>query len=157
VPSKVPDILPLARGHSAPVLDTAWSPFDDSIVASAGEDGKVCVFKVAEDDFSLWGDDKWTPRDWEPETKINAGGRKAGQLLFHPTASNVLAVASGDHIVRVFDIENAGGGPKIALDSHDETIQGLTWNQTGTLLATVRGALACCCLPALLSWLLTCR
>ena len=120
------------------MLDTAWSPFDDSIVASAGEDGKVCVFKVADDDFALWGDDKWTPRDWEPETKINAGGRKAGQLLFHPTASNVLAVASGDHIVRVFDIENSGGGPKISLDAHDETIQGLTWNQTGTLLATVR-------------------
>jgi hypothetical protein len=39
-PQKLPDILPLARGHTAPVLDTAWSPFDDSLVTSAGEDGK---------------------------------------------------------------------------------------------------------------------
>lgn len=138
VPSKLPDILPLARGHSAPVLDTAWSPFDDSIVASAGEDGKVCVFKVRDDDFVGWGDEKWSPADWAPDVKINAGGRKAGQLLFHPTANNVLAVASGDHIVRVFDIENGGGGPKISLDPHGEAVQGLAFNQTGTLLATVR-------------------
>lgn len=39
-PTKLPDIVPLARGHTAPVLDTAWNPFDDNIVASAGEDGK---------------------------------------------------------------------------------------------------------------------
>jgi len=39
-PTKLPDLLPLARGHTAPVLDTAWSPFDDNLVASAGEDGK---------------------------------------------------------------------------------------------------------------------
>lgn len=98
----------------------------------------MAVFKVRDEDFEGWGDEKWTPKDWEPETRINAGGRKAGQLLFHPTANNTLAVASGDHIVRVFDIENASGGAKISLDAHDETIQGLTWNHTGTLLATVR-------------------
>lgn len=39
-PTKLPDIVPLARGHTAPVLDIAWNPFDDNIVASAGEDGK---------------------------------------------------------------------------------------------------------------------
>jgi coronin-1B/1C/6 len=31
-------IYPLARAHTAPVLDTAWNPFHEDIVASAGED-----------------------------------------------------------------------------------------------------------------------
>lgn len=39
-PSKLPDILPLCRGHTGPVLDTKWNPFNDNVVASAGEDGK---------------------------------------------------------------------------------------------------------------------
>lgn len=39
-PTKLPDILPLARGHTGPVLDTAWSPFDDNLVVSGSEDGK---------------------------------------------------------------------------------------------------------------------
>lgn len=60
-----------------------------------------------------------------------------GQVVFHPTASNVLAAASGDHVVRLFDVE-AGGAPKISLDAHGDSIQGLTWNMTGTILATVR-------------------
>jgi len=30
----------LARGHTGPVLDTAWSPFDDNLVVSGSEDGK---------------------------------------------------------------------------------------------------------------------
>jgi coronin-1B/1C/6 len=37
---KLPDQLPLARAHTAPVLDTAWSPFNDNVVVSGGEDGK---------------------------------------------------------------------------------------------------------------------
>lgn len=61
LPYKLPDIIPLARGcvlilsinansfvssHTAPVLDTAWSPFNDSVVVSGGEDGNVLVWKV---------------------------------------------------------------------------------------------------------------
>lgn len=49
---KLPDQLPLFRGHTAVVLDTDWSPFDDSLIASASDDGKVFLWQVPED-FAL--------------------------------------------------------------------------------------------------------
>lgn len=135
-PTKLPDILPLARGHSGPVLDTAWSPFDDSIVASAGEDGKIFIWKIEDSLFEGWGDDGWTPQELSPKTRLNAGGRKVGQVEFHPTASNLLTSASGDHLIRLWDIENGTESPTITLKGHGDTIQSLAWNPTGTLLAT---------------------
>jgi coronin-1B/1C/6 len=38
---KLPDLIPLVKGHSAPVLDTDFNPFNDSVIASGSEDGKV--------------------------------------------------------------------------------------------------------------------
>ncbi|KAK3066062.1 Coronin-like protein crn1, partial [Teratosphaeriaceae sp. CCFEE 6253] len=38
---KLPEQLPLFRGHTAAVLDTDWNPFNDEIIASGSDDGKV--------------------------------------------------------------------------------------------------------------------
>ncbi|CAE6449595.1 unnamed protein product [Rhizoctonia solani] len=136
LPYKVPDIIPLARGHTAPVLDTDWSPFNDSIVASGGEDGRVLIWKVEAEQFEGWGAEKWQPRDFEPVAAITGSGRKVGQVLFHPTAENVLASTTvGDGTVRLWDLADSNDA-KIALTGHTDTIQSLTWNPTGTLLAT---------------------
>lgn len=60
---------------SVDVLSTNWSPFDDSVVASGGEDGKVLIWKVQAADFEGWSDDGFVAKDWEPEEKMSAGGR----------------------------------------------------------------------------------
>lgn len=137
LPYKLPDIIPLARSHSGPVLDTDWSPFDDSVVASAGEDGRVLIWKVESSHFEGWGAEKWQPRDFDPVATISgSGGRKVGQVLFHPTAQNVLASSTvGDGTIRLWDLA-AVEDAKIALTGHSDTIQSLAWNPTGTLLAT---------------------
>jgi coronin-1B/1C/6 len=62
--------------------------------------------------------------------------RKVGQVIFHPTAQNVLTSASGDHLVKIWDIDQ-GDSPKITLKGHNDTIQSLAWNAVGTTLATV--------------------
>ncbi|KAG7443881.1 DUF1900-domain-containing protein [Guyanagaster necrorhizus] len=135
LPYKLPDSLPLARSHTAPVLDTEWSPHDDSLVASAGEDGNVMIWKVSADVFEGWGAEGWVPKDFEPVWRIDASPRKVGQVLFHPTAENVLASASGEHLVKLWDLARTED-PQLVLYGHTDTIQSIAFSATGTFLAT---------------------
>ncbi|KAI0693833.1 hypothetical protein BC835DRAFT_1275451 [Cytidiella melzeri] len=134
-PFKIPDIIPLARGHTAPVLDTDWSPFDDSVVASAGEDGKALIWKVDSSAFNGWGTDGWEANDFEPVLRIDVTPRCVGQVVWHPTAQHVLATATGEHTVKLWDLgspENA----KSVLSGHGDSIQCMAFNPSGTLLVT---------------------
>ncbi|KAJ6592224.1 microtubule binding protein [Mycena vulgaris] len=132
---KLPDSLPLARSHTAPVLDTDWSPHNDRVVASAGEDGKVLLWKVDPALFEGWGIEGWVPQDLDPVARIDASPRKVGQVLFHPTAANVLASASGEHTVKLWDLA-APEDARVVLSGHADAIQSIAFNPTGTLLAT---------------------
>ncbi|KZV84974.1 DUF1900-domain-containing protein [Exidia glandulosa HHB12029] len=135
LPWKLPDIIPLARGHSAPVLDTAWSPFDDSLVASGGEDGNILIWKIESNAFEGWGHEKFEPVDFDPVARISASPKRIGQLLFHPAANHVLASATGDHTIKLWDLERSDD-PRITLGGHGDTIQSMDWNWAGTLLVT---------------------
>ncbi|KAJ7625727.1 microtubule binding protein [Roridomyces roridus] len=108
----LPSPLPLARSHTAPVLDTDWSPHNDRIVASGGEDGKVMIWKVEPSIFEGWGAEGWVPQDLDPVLRIDACSST-------PTAQNVVASASGEHTWALAD-----------------AIQSFTFNPTGTLVAT---------------------
>lgn len=68
-----PEVLPLFRGHTAAVLDTDFSPFNDDIVASASDDGKVFLWKVPEN-FSLHSDQD-EPTDVSPVGKLSGHSR----------------------------------------------------------------------------------
>ncbi|KAF9038660.1 microtubule binding protein [Panaeolus papilionaceus] len=135
IPHKIPDTVPLARSHTAAVLDTDWSPHNDSIVASGGEDGKLMIWKVETSAFEGWGQEGWVPQDFDPVLRIDASPRKIGQVLFHPTASNVVASASGEHTVKLWDLANPED-PRSVLSGHGDIIQSMAYNTTGTLLVT---------------------
>ncbi|KDR81007.1 hypothetical protein GALMADRAFT_91722 [Galerina marginata CBS 339.88] len=135
LPHKLPDTIPLARSHTAAVLDTDWSPHNDSIVASGGEDGKVMIWKVEPSMFEGWGQEGWVPQDFDPVLRIDGSPRKIGQVLFHPTASNVLASSSGEYTVKLWDLANPEE-PRSVLSGHGDIIQSLAFNTTGTLLVT---------------------
>ena len=79
--------------------------------------------------------DHWEPQDFDPVQRIDASPRKVGQVLFHPTASHVLASASGDHVVKLWDLANCDS-PRASLTGATDMIQSIDFNPTGTLLAT---------------------
>ncbi|KAH9988550.1 WD40-repeat-containing domain protein [Russula vinacea] len=135
IPYKLPDIIPLARSHTAPVLDTDWSPHSDTTVASGGEDGNVLIWQVDANAFEGWNAEGWTPVDFSPVLHINASQRKVGQVLWHPAAQHVLASAVGDHTVKLWDL-GAPESPRAVLAGHGDAIQSLAFNPTGQLLAT---------------------
>jgi len=59
--------------------------------------------------------------------------RKVGHVLFNPAAENVIASASGDFTVKLWDIE--AGSSKLSLKVGD-VIQSMSWNASGSLLVT---------------------
>ncbi|KAK2748669.1 Coronin-like protein crn1 [Onygenales sp. PD_40] len=128
---RLPERFPLFRGHTSVVLDTDWNPFNDSLIASGSDDGKVFLWRVPEN-FSLYTDaDEIT--DIAPVGKLSGHPRKVGHVLFNPAAENVLASSSGDYTVKLWDIE--AGAPKLTL-KHAEVIQSLSWNADGSKLVT---------------------
>lgn len=132
-PPQLPDLFPLCRAHTAPVLDTAWSPFDDSLVASAGEDGRVAITRV-DDSFlqDAWSGDSAEVKDLEPLYKMAAHGRKAGHVAWHPTANGVLASASTE--VKIWDVETQKG--VYTSEVHSDMVQSISWDYCGTVYAT---------------------
>lgn len=59
--------------------------------------------------------------------------RKVGQVLFNPSAENILASASGDFTIKIWDV--ATGQAPLTL-KHTDIVQSLSWNASGDLLVT---------------------
>ncbi|KAH7348942.1 hypothetical protein BKA65DRAFT_501756 [Rhexocercosporidium sp. MPI-PUGE-AT-0058] len=128
---RLPEQIPLFRGHTGPVLDTDWNPFNDRIIASASDDGKVFIWQVPQG-FSLYSDAE-EPTDVAPVSKLTGHSRKVGQVLFNPAAENILASASGDYTIKLWDVES--GKAHLTL-KHGDIVQSLSWSANGAMLAT---------------------
>ncbi|KAH9813567.1 hypothetical protein DFH28DRAFT_332476 [Melampsora americana] len=130
---KLPDLYPLCRAHTAPVLDTSFSPFSDTLIASSGEDGKVVLTQIDEDKLNAaLRSEKPEVSDLEPTVRLNGHVRKAGHVKWHPVAENVLASASLE--VKVWDVEK--GSCVVELPQQPDMVGSMSFNWTGTLLAT---------------------
>ncbi|KAH7061073.1 actin-binding protein-like protein [Macrophomina phaseolina] len=128
---KLPDIIPLFRGHTGPVLDTDWNPFNDNVIASGSDDGKVFIWQVPEN-FSLHSDAE-EPQDVAPAARLAGHTRKVGHVIWNPSAENVLASSSGDYLVKFWDVEH--GQTKLTL-KHPDMVQSLSFSANGSLLVT---------------------
>ncbi|KUJ07225.1 DUF1900-domain-containing protein [Mollisia scopiformis] len=128
---RLPEQIPLFRGHTAPVLDTDWSPFNDRLIASGSDDGKVFIWQVPQG-FTLYSDAE-EPQDVAPVSKLTGHSRKVGQVLFNPAAENILASASGDYTIKLWDV----GTSKSHLTlKHGDIVQSLSWSANGSMLVT---------------------
>ncbi|SPQ26124.1 c11b7859-d5e2-4ab6-b98b-a8ac3b7ea976 [Thermothielavioides terrestris] len=128
---KLPDQIPLFRGHTAAVLDTDWNPFNDRIIASASDDGKVFIWEVPQG-FTLYTDAEEVPAV-SPVSRLPGHSRKVGHVLFNPAAEHILASSSGDLTLKLWDIST--GQAAITL-RHPEIVQSLSWSANGSMLVT---------------------
>ena len=71
----------------------------------------------------------------EPLCVLDGHLRKVNFALFHPTAENVIATASADHTVKLWDA-GVGGAEKVTLEGHVELVQDIKWSYDGSTLAT---------------------
>ncbi|KAI9773549.1 MAG: Coronin-like protein crn1 [Geoglossum simile] len=129
---RLPEQIPLFRGHTGPVLDTDWNPFNDSLIASGSDDGKVFIWTVPKG-FSLYTPKDVEPKDVAPVSKLTGHTRKVGHVLFNPSADNILGTSSGDYTIKIWDVE--AGSPRLTL-RHADIVQSMSWSANGSLMVT---------------------
>lgn len=131
---KLPDQVPLFRGHTAAVLDTDWNPFDDDVVASASDDGKVGIWKVPAG-FSMKKtlDEGEEIQDIAPRKMLSGHSKKVGHVLWHPVANNILASSSGDYTIKIWNVETE---KCLFTLQHDDLITSFAFNYDGSRIAS---------------------
>lgn len=124
--------VPLFTGHSGAVLDTDWHPFNEHVLASAGEDGRVLVWNVPEGGPTLEAiKDKGANR---PAGELKGHDRRIVNLAWHPAAEGVLASASHDLTIRIWDVIKAAA--RQTLIGHGDAVLDQAWSLDGTRLVS---------------------
>ena len=91
---------PVVGGHKGPVLDIAWCPHNDNVIASASEDCVVKVWQIP--------DGGLTRNVTESVVDLIKHQRRVGLVLWHPSAQNILLSAGSDNnvISKIYIIGN---------------------------------------------------
>jgi len=126
---------PILKGHSGTVLDMDWSPFDDSLLATASEDSTIKLWSIPED----WEptDDKGLGKKGKDFTDVmvdlDGHSKKVTLIRFHPTANNTLLSASADYTVKLWDVES--GVSVMSYDECSDLFQDIVWDVRGDTFA----------------------
>lgn len=107
------------------------NPFNDRIIASGSDDGKIFIWEVPQD-FTLHTEAE-EPADVSPVARLSGHSRKVGQVLWNPAAENILASASGDFTIKLWDASTGQATHRL---DHGDIVQSLSWNAPGSLLVT---------------------
>lgn len=117
---------PLVGGHKGPVLDIAWCPHNDNVIASGSEDCVVKVWHIPDGGISR--------TLTEPVVDLLFHQRRVGLVLWHPSAQNVLLTAGSDNQVVIWNVGT--GELLIQIDCHPDIIYSACWNWDGSKLVT---------------------
>ncbi|KAI4878197.1 hypothetical protein NFI96_018273 [Prochilodus magdalenae] len=110
--------------HADQVTDLGFSPFDDYLLATCSSDETVKLWRLCELGQEQPG---------SAEVSLRPGDGRLELLLFHPSASGLLAVASARG-VHIWDTSRDKA--LAVLEQHADQLQGLAWKDDGSLLAS---------------------
>ncbi|XP_053677660.1 coronin-1C-A [Anopheles nili] len=116
----------LVGGHKGPVLDIAWCPHNDNVIASGSEDCVVKVWQIPDGGLSR--------TLTEPVVDLVYHQRRVGLVLWHPSALNVLLTAGSDNLIVIWNVGT--GEVLVRIDCHPDTIYSACWNWDGSQLVT---------------------
>lgn len=88
--------LPLIKGHAGPVVDFDFSPFNDSLLATASEDGTIKIWLIPDEGI--------THDVSECDAELRGHSKKLILSKFHPSSDYTLASCALDNTVRIWDI-----------------------------------------------------
>lgn len=111
--------------HSELVSDMDFSPFDENLLTTCSGDETVKLWRLC---------DPESAQPSEAEVTLHPGHGKLELVLFHPTASGLLAVGTTNSPL-VWDTSRQDA-PLAVLEQHSDQLQSLSWKQDGSLLAS---------------------
>ncbi|XP_063608718.1 coronin-7-like isoform X3 [Penaeus indicus] len=115
--------------NTANVMDFAFDPFNDHTLAVACDDGKINLWHIPEGGLTQ-------PTNEPTETFMDVGSAdKITILKWHPLAAGVLAVATGDLTVKIWDLHSRT--VSLTLAPHPDQIFSMAWSPCGRYLATM--------------------
>ena len=117
---------PLVVGHKAAVLDVAWCPHNDNLIASASEDCTIKVWEIPNGGL--------TKNLTDCVADLVAHQRRVGVISWHPTAYLVLMSAGSDNKIFIWNVATAEILTEI--DIHPDMIYTAVWNYNGSKVAT---------------------
>jgi coronin-1B/1C/6 len=117
---------PLVVGHKAAVLDLAWCPHNDNLIASASEDCTIKVWDIPNGGL--------TKNLTDCVADLVAHQRRVGCLAWHPSAYLILMSAGSDNKVIIWNVATAV--ILTQLDCHPDMIYTCFWNLDGSKIAT---------------------
>uniref|UniRef100_F6SSS0 Coronin n=1 Tax=Equus caballus TaxID=9796 RepID=F6SSS0_HORSE len=122
---------PKVCGHRGNVLDIKWNPFDDFEIASCSEDATIKIWDIPKQLLTknLTGCRK----------ELVGHARRVGLVEWHPTAANILFSSGYDYKVMVWNLdtkESVITSPVRTIDCHQDVILSMSFNTSGSLLAT---------------------
>jgi WD40 repeat protein len=124
---RVPLNAPKLNAHKAKVLDFAFNPFNDNLLATASED---CYIKL-----SVIPDGGLTQNVSEAAVTFSGHEKKVTNLRWHPTANNILTSVSFDRTVKLWDAET--GSEVLSFDGFDDTVFNVDYNRNGSQIAVI--------------------
>jgi len=112
--------------HKSKVVDIEFSPFLNTLIATAAEDCLIKLTIVPE------GGLKETVN--ESNATLEGHQKKLSMLHFNPTANNILGSVGYDNAVKIWDIEKQK--EVLSFDDHPDLPQSFEWNDDGSQIAT---------------------
>jgi len=116
---------PVINVHQSKLTDFGFSPFNDSLVATGGEDALVKLTVIP---------DELKANVTSATVELRGHTKKISSLAFHPVADNVLATSAFDHTIKIWDIQK--GAQALSFDQHGDQIQSFAWDGSGKHIAT---------------------
>lgn len=121
----------LIKGHQGGITDLSFSPFNDHLLASASEDGKVKLWVIPEGGL--------TDHVKEEDMCLSGHTKKALSIRWHNSVENLIATAAIDNTVKIWDVTTGQCAHNFNFQNFTTSMQ---WAPAGNVLgAMIKGSI----------------
>eukprot|EP00727_Mastigamoeba_balamuthi_P002494 m51a1_g12241 putative coronin 7 (931) ;mRNA; f:110441-113838 len=123
---RVPSDAPWLE-HGSEIVDLDTDPFDDSLIATGGEDAHVRLWRIPQGGLKAVAK--------SPDADLSAHSRRLCTLNFHPAARGLLVTSALDYVVKIWDVEKQATALELG-GEHTDAIMNVAWDWTGARMVT---------------------